>query len=60
MILNNLNKKGDFLNRLIFDEILSNFLISSSIRRKIKKIKKIKKKFDNKPIKLFLKKLILN
>ena len=47
---NNLNKKGDFLNRLIFDEILSHFLISSSIRRKIKKIKKVKKKFDNKPI----------
>ncbi len=42
----NFKKKGNFLNRLIFDEILSNFLISSNIRKKIKKIKKIKKKFD--------------
>ncbi len=53
----NLNKKGDFLNRLIFDEILSNFLISSSIRRKIKKIKKIKKKFDNQPLNFVKKKI---
>ena len=53
----NYKKKGDFLNRLIFDEILSNFLISSSIRSKIKKIKKIKKVFDNKPINSVLKKI---
>ena len=42
----NIKKKGDFLNRLIFDEILSNFLINSTIRQKIKKIKKSRKKFD--------------
>ena len=45
----NLKKKGNFLDRLIFDEILSNFLINSSIRKKIKKIKKNKKKFELKP-----------
>ena len=54
------NKKGDFLNRLIFDEIFSNFLVSSRIRRKIKKIKKVKKIFDNKPIKSILKKVNYN
>ena len=53
----NYNKKGNFLNRLIFDEILSNFLISSSIRRKIKKIKKVKKNFDEKPINSIMKKI---
>ena len=53
----NFNQKGNFLNRLIFDEILSNFLISSSIRRKIKKIKKTKKKFDDKPINSIIKKI---
>ncbi len=53
----NYNKKGNFLNRLIFDEILSNFLISSNIRRKIKKIKKVKKNFDEKPISSIMKKI---
>ena len=53
----NFNQKGNFLNRLIFDEILSNFLISSSIRRKIKKIKKTKKKFDDVPINSIIKKI---
>ncbi len=53
----NFNQKGNFLNRLIFDEILSNFLISSSIRRKIKKIKKTKKKFDDQPINSVIKKI---
>ncbi len=43
----NINKKGYFLNRLIFDEILSHFLINSRIRKTIKKIKKINKQFDN-------------
>ncbi len=43
----NINKKGNFLNRLIFDEIISTFLINSKIRKTIKKVKKIKKKFDN-------------
>ncbi len=43
----NIKKKGNFLNRLIFDEILSTFLINSKIRQNIKKIKKTKKKFNN-------------
>ena len=42
----NINKKGNYLNRLIFDEILSTFLINSKIRKAIKKIKKNKKIFD--------------
>ncbi len=44
----NIKKKGNFLNRLIFDEILATLLINSKIRKSIKKIKKNKKKFDNK------------
>ena len=43
----NINKKGNFLSRLIFDEIMSNFLINSKIRKSIKKIKKNRKKFNN-------------
>ncbi len=43
----NINKKGNFLNRLIFDEIFSTFLINSKIRKTIKKTKKIKKKFNS-------------
>ena len=43
----NIKKGGNFLNRLIFDEIISTFLINSKVRKKIKKIKKINKKFDN-------------
>ncbi len=42
----NFKKKGDFLDRLIFDEILSNFLMNSRIRNNIKKNKKNIKKFD--------------
>ncbi len=38
-------KNSHYLKRLIFDEIISNFLISSQIRKKIKKIKKKEKKF---------------
>ncbi len=45
---NNIKKKGHFLNRLIFDEILSTFLINSKVRKAIKKVKKINKKFNNK------------
>jgi len=37
--------KSNFYRRLAFDEILSSFLISSEIRKKIKKIKKDSKKF---------------
>ncbi len=44
----NIKKKGNFLNRLIFDEIISTFLINSKIRKTINKIKKVNKKFDNK------------
>ena len=44
---NNINKKGNFLERLIFDEILSTFLINSKIRKTIKKFKKEKKIFDD-------------
>ena len=43
-------KNSNYLRRLIFDEILANFLISSQIRLKIKKIKK-KNKIYNKNIK---------
>ena len=42
----NVKKKGHFLNRLIFDEIMSTFLINSSVRKKIKKRKKANKNFD--------------
>ena len=45
----NVKKKGFFLDRLIFDEILSTFLINSRIRRAIKKNKKIKKIFNFNP-----------
>ena len=44
---NNINKKGNFLERLIFDEILSTFLINSRIRKTIKKFKKEKKIIDD-------------
>ena len=44
----NIKKKGNFLNRLIFDEIIATFLINSKIRKTIKKIKKINKKFNDK------------
>ncbi len=44
---NNINKKGNFLKRLIFDEILSTFLINSKIRKTIKKFKKEKKSFND-------------
>ena len=46
----NAKKKGAFLNRLIFDEILSVLLTNSSVRMAIKKIKKTKKKFNNNPL----------
>ena len=52
-----INKKSDHLNRLIFDEILSSFLINSKIRTAIKKIKKNKKKIDFNYSKKFIHKL---
>ena len=42
------NYKSNFYRRLAFDEILSSFLVSSEIRKKIKKIKKDSKNFSNK------------
>ena len=56
----NINKKGNYLNRLIFDEILSTFLINSKIRKAIKKIKKNKKIFDIKKIQNIEAKLSFN
>ncbi len=53
----NIEKKGNFLDRLIFDEILSTFLINSKIRRAVKKTKKIKKIFNNNPFNSLKKKL---
>ena len=53
----NFNKKGNFLRRLIFDEIFSNFLISSKIRKKIKKNKKVRKKFNDLPIRSIVNKI---
>ena len=53
----NHKKRGNFLNRLIFDEILSTFLINSKIRRSIKKIKKIKKKFNDEAYKYLIKQI---
>ena len=43
----NLNQQGFFYKRLVFDEILSNFLINSKIRKSVKKFKKNKKKFKS-------------
>ena len=45
----NIRKKGSFLNRLIFDEIISTFITNSKIRRAVKKIKKDKKIFTDLP-----------
>jgi len=50
-------KKSSYLKRLIFDEIIANFLISSQIRKKIKKIKKKEKKFLSSSKDKYLKKL---
>ena len=44
----NLDKtNANFYKRLVFDEILSNFILLSEIRKKIKKIKKKPKVFSN-------------
>ncbi|WP_415304821.1 ATP-dependent DNA helicase RecG [Candidatus Pelagibacter sp. Uisw_090] len=39
------NYKANFYKRLAYDEILASFLVNSEIRKKIKKIKKVSKKF---------------
>jgi len=54
---NNVNKKGNFLNRLIFDEIMSTFLINSKVRKAVKKIKKVSKNFGIKPFNEIKKKI---
>ena len=54
------NFKSDFYRRLAFDEILATFLISSEIRKKIKKIKKKSKKFSQQPFITTIKKLNFN
>jgi len=51
------NFTGDFYRRLAFDEILASFLISSEIRKKIKKIKKKGKNFSDIPLNNIMKKL---
>ncbi len=56
----NIKKKGPFFDRLAFDEILSSFLISSKVRKSIKKIKKNKKKFNNDTANFITKKLNFN
>ncbi len=50
-------KNSFYLKRLIFDEIMSNFLMSSQIRQKIKKIKKKEKKYNKNIEHKYLKKL---
>ena len=42
------NYKSNFYKRLAYDEILASFLVNSEIRKKIKKIKKVSKKFTDK------------
>ena len=42
------NYKSSFYKRLAYDEIFASFLVNSEIRKKIKKIKKISKTFDDK------------
>ena len=51
------NFNTNFYRRLAFDEILASFLISSEIRKKIKKIKKKSKLFSDKSFKNIISKL---
>jgi ATP-dependent DNA helicase RecG len=45
---NNIGKyKSNFYKRLAYDEIMASFIVNSVIRKKIKKIKKNSKKFNN-------------
>jgi ATP-dependent DNA helicase RecG len=41
------NFRSSFYKRLAYDEILASFLVNSEIRKKIKKIKKVSKKFTD-------------
>ena len=49
--------KSSFYKRLAYDEILSSFLVNSEIRKKIKKVKKKSKIFDNTNFESIVKKL---
>ena len=51
------NYKSNFYKRLAYDEILASFLVNSEIRKKIKKIKKVSKKFTEKS---YTMKLLIN
>ena len=54
------NYKSHFYKRLAYDEILASFLVNSEIRKKIKKIKKVSKKFNEKAYKNIINKLNFN
>ena len=49
--------KSNFYKRLVYDEILASFLVNSEIRKKIKKIKKVSKNFNQNKSKSIIKKL---
>jgi len=54
------NYKANFYKRLAYDEILASFLVNSEIRKKIKKIKKVSKKFTEKSHNEIINKLNFN
>ena len=54
------NYKSAFYKRLAYDEILASFLVNSEIRKKIKKIKKVSKKFTEKAHNSIINKLNFN
>ena len=51
------NYKSKFYKRLAYDEILASFIVNSEIRKKIKKIKKVSKKFTEKAYQNIINKL---
>jgi ATP-dependent DNA helicase RecG len=54
------NYKSAFYKRLAYDEILASFLVNSEIRKKIKKVKKVSKKFTEKAHNNIINKLKFN
>jgi ATP-dependent DNA helicase RecG len=54
---NEKNLFSNFYKRLAYDEILANQLVLSQVRKRVKKLKKKKKIFDNQISKLIIKKL---
>ena len=54
------NYKSSFYKRLAYDEILASFLVNSEIRKRIKKVKKVSKKFTNKTYNIIINKLDFN